>query len=40
MEREREREDERERNTEGIPVAWHIAPKEAWPPSCVYNVRR
>lgn len=36
-ERERawNRKGEREKNREGIPVAWHTAPKEAWPVVCL-----
>lgn len=37
-ERERERRDwnkKTEKNREGIPVAWHGAPKEAWPAVCL-----
>lgn len=26
---------EREENREGIPVAWHLAPTEAWPVVCL-----
>lgn len=25
----------REKQRKGIPVAWHIAPKEAWPVACL-----
>lgn len=29
------RKGERGKHREGIPVAWHIAPKEAWPVVCL-----
>lgn len=34
-ERDWNRKGEREKQTEGIPVAWHTAPKEAWPVVCL-----
>ncbi len=34
-ERDWNRKGEREKQREGIPVAWHTAPKEAWPVVCL-----